>query len=100
MNEFISIEQNTKVEAEIVEKKSKFIATLFYINTAKEADELIKSIKKKYHDAKHNCIAYRVIEDNKLIERSSDDGEPSGTAGAPMLSILQKNNLCNILVVV
>ena len=100
MNEFISIEQNTKVEAEIVEKKSKFIASLFYINTVKEADELIKSIKKKYHDAKHNCIAYRVIEDNKLIERSSDDGEPSGTAGAPMLSILQKNNLCNILVVV
>ena len=100
MEEFITIEESSKVEAEIVEKKSKFIASLFYIKTVKEAEELIKSVKKKYHDAKHNCIAYRVIEDGKLIERSSDDGEPSGTAGNPMLSILQKNNLCNILIVV
>lgn len=100
MEEFIAIEESSKIEAEIVEKKSKFIASLFYINTVQEAEELIKSIKKKYHDAKHNCIAYRVIEDDKLIERSSDDGEPSGTAGSPMLSILQKNNLCNILIIV
>lgn len=100
MEEFIAIKENSKVEAEIVEKKSKFIASLFYVNTVKEADELVKSIKKKYHDAKHNCIAYRIMEEDKIVERSSDDGEPSGTAGAPMLSILQKNNLCNILVVV
>lgn len=100
MEGFITIEESSKIEAEIVEKKSKFIASLFYINTAQEAEELIKNIKKKYHDAKHNCIAYRVMEDDKLIERSSDDGEPSGTAGSPMLSILQKNNLCNILVIV
>lgn len=100
MEEFVTIEESTKVEAEVVEKKSKFIANIFYINSVAEADEIIKSVKKKYYDAKHNCIAYRVIDNEKVVERSSDDGEPSGTAGAPMLSILQKNNLCNILVIV
>ncbi len=100
MEEFYTIAENAKVTAEVVEKKSKFIANIFYINTATEAEEIIKKTKKKYHDAKHNCIAYRVVEEGKIVERSSDDGEPSGTAGAPMLSILQKNNLYNILVIV
>ena len=100
MEEFKTIAENIEISAEIVEKKSKFIANLYYINNVNEADELIKKVKKKYYDAKHNCIAYRVIENDKIVERSSDDGEPSGTAGAPMLNILQKNNLCNILVVV
>ena len=86
--------------SEIVEKKSKFIANLFYVETEEQAETKIKEIKKKYFDARHNCIAYRVIENDKVIERSSDDGEPSGTAGGPMLNILQKNNLCNILVIV
>lgn len=100
MEEFNTIAENVEITAEIVEKKSRFIANMFYISNVIEAEEIIKKIKKKYHDAKHNCIAYRVIEDGKVIERSSDDGEPSGTAGAPMLTILQKNDLCNILVVV
>ena len=65
-----------------------------------EAEKIIKEIKRKYFDARHNCIAYRVIEDGNIIERSSDDGEPSGTAGAPMLNILQKNNLANVLIIV
>jgi len=95
---FITISESTT--AEIIEKKSKFIGNIFYIDSIEEAEDIIKSVKKKYHDAKHNCIAYRVMVDEKVIERSSDDGEPSGTAGAPMLAILQKNNLCNILVVV
>ena len=99
MEEFNTIAENVEITAEVVEKKSKFISNLFYINSSIEAEELIKKMKKKYHDAKHNCIAYRVIEEGKVVERSSDDGEPSGTAGAPMLSILQKNNLYNILVV-
>lgn len=99
MEEFNTIAENIQITAEVVEKKSKFIANMFYINNVSEAEEIIKKTKKKYYDAKHNCIAYRVIEEEKLIERSSDDGEPSGTAGAPMLSILQKNNLCNILVI-
>ena len=100
MEEFNTIAENSENTAEVIEKKSKFIANIFYINSVAEAEELIKKVKKKYYDAKHNCIAYRVIEETKIIERSSDDGEPSGTAGAPMLSILQKNSLLNILVVV
>ena len=98
MEEFITIEED--VETEIVEKKSKFIANLIYVDTIEKAELIIKDMKKKYFDARHNCIAYRVIENGRIIERSSDDGEPSGTAGAPMLTILQKNNLANVLVVV
>lgn len=96
--EFITIEEH--VEAQIVEKKSKFIADFFPVESVIEAENVIKQIKKKYYDAKHNCIAYRVIEDDKIIEKSRDDGEPSGTAGAPMLEILQKNNLANVIIVV
>lgn len=98
MENFISIKENVKVE--IVVKKSKFICNLLIVNTQEEAENHIKQLKKKYFDARHNCIAYRVLEDEKIIEKSSDDGEPSGTAGGPMLNILQKNNLCNVLVVV
>ena len=98
MENFISIKENVKVE--IVVKKSKFICNLLIVNTQEEAENSIKQLKKKYFDARHNCIAYRVLEDEKIIEKSSDDGEPSGTAGGPMLNILQKNNLCNVLVVV
>lgn len=97
MDSFITIQNN--VQTEIIEKKSKFIANLYYIESVKEAEEIITKIKKKYFDARHNCIAYRIIEEN-LVEKSSDDGEPSGTAGAPMLSILQKNNLVNVLVII
>ena len=88
---FFTIQNN--VQAEIVEKKSKFIANLFYIESIEEAEEIIKKTKKRYFDARHNCIAYRVIENNQILERFSDDGEPSGTAGAPMLNILQKMNM-------
>lgn len=98
MNDFITIQEN--VQAEITEKKSKFIANLFYVENIKQAEELIRNTKKKYFDARHNCIAYRVVEGGNLVERFSDDGEPSGTAGAPMLNILQKNGLANVLVVV
>lgn len=98
MDNFITIKDN--VQAELIEKKSKFIADLFYVETVKEAEEIINIIKKKYYDARHNCIAYRVLEQDRLIEKSSDDGEPSGTAGAPMLNILQKNNLVNVVAIV
>ena len=98
MNEFITILNDEM--AEIVEKKSQFIANICCVNNIYEAEEKIKLIKKKHNDAKHNCIAYRVIENSQIIEKSSDDGEPSGTAGGPILNILQKSNLCNILVVV
>ena len=95
---FKTIKEN--VSAELVEKKSKFIADIFYVTSREEAEEVIKQVKKKYHDARHNCYAYRIITADGIIEKSSDDGEPSGTAGAPILTILSKNNLANTLVVV
>ena len=95
---FVTIEKN--INGELIEKKSKFICNIYYVETKKEAENKLKEVKKKYFDARHNCSAYRVIENEEIIEKSSDDGEPSGTAGGPMLNILQKNNLCNVLVVV
>lgn len=86
---------------EVIEKKSKFIANLFYVESKEDAELKIQELKKKYYDARHNCFAYRILEDNDFIyEKSSDNGEPPGTAGGPMLNILKKNNLCNILVIV
>lgn len=98
MEEIITIKE-PKI-AQIEEKKSKFIANLIPVENQKIAEQKIRDIKKEHYKARHNCIAYRVIEDGKIIERASDDGEPSGTAGGPMLNILQKNNLINVLVVV
>ena len=98
MNEFITIEKNSF--SEFTEKKSKFIGSLFYLESVEEAEKIIKQTRKKYFDAKHNCIAYRVMEKGQIVERFSDDGEPSGTAGAPMLNILQKNKLVNVLIIV
>lgn len=95
---FKSIKENST--AEVVEKKSKFIANIFYVESREEAENIIKEINKKYHDARHNCYAYRVITSEGIIEKASDDGEPSGTAGAPMLNILSKNELLNVLVIV
>lgn len=96
---FLTINEE-KLEEEIVEKKSRFIGTLFYVDSEEKAQEIIKNLKKQYYDARHNCFAYRVMTENGVVERFSDDGEPSGTAGGPMLNILAKNNLCNVLVVV
>ena len=98
MEEFITILNDET--AEIVEKKSKFIANLIHVESIEDTENKIKEIKKKYYDARHNCVAYRVSEGGQIVEKSSDDGEPSGTAGGPMLNILQKNNLCNLVVIV
>lgn len=95
---FKTVKENAS--AEIVEKKSKFIANVFYVETKEEAEDMIKSMNKKYHDARHNCYAYRIFTPEGIIEKSSDDGEPSGTAGAPILTILSKNKLANVLVIV
>ena len=92
------LEKNTT--AEIIEKKSRFIANLFYVETPQEAEDKIKQIKKKYYDAKHNCFAYITLNGNEIQKKSSDDGEPSGTAGAPMLEILEKQSIYNVIVIV
>ena len=98
MIEFFTISRH--VSAEIIEKKSRFIADIYPVSNVKEAEIKIKEVKKKYFDAKHHCIAYRIFEDDRIIEKSSDDGEPSGTAGAPMLNLLQGKNMCNVVVII
>lgn len=92
------LEKNTT--AEIIEKKSRFIANLFYVETPQEAENKIKQVKKKYYDAKHNCFAYITLNGNEIQKKCSDDGEPSGTAGAPMLEILEKQSIYNVAVIV
>ncbi len=82
---------------EIVIEKSRFICTLKKVSSEAEAQDFIKAIKKEYWDATHNCSAYIV---NDLAQRSSDDGEPSGTAGIPMLEVLRKNELVGTAAVV
>ena len=88
------------LEAQIVEKKSKFIANIFYVQNEEEAQNYLNSIRKKYHDAKHHCYAYSIMTEDGIINRFSDDGEPAGTAGSPMLNILNKNNIVNVIVIV
>lgn len=86
-------------EGEIVEKKSRFIAAVAAVSTKEEAEEFIASRKKEHWDARHNCSAYIIAGPVDQIH-SSDDGEPSGTAGKPMLEILQKEGIKNVCVVV
>lgn len=86
----------SEINCEIVVRKSKFISNLIPISSKEEAEEKIREISKKYYDARHNCYAYILCD----YEKCSDDGEPSKTAGAPMLDILKKKELTNVLVVV
>lgn len=85
--------------AEIVEKKSRFIADVFPVSSEDEALECLERIKKQYWDARHHCYAY-VIREERLLERCSDDGEPSGTAGKPILEVMKGAKLENTLIVV
>lgn len=86
-------------EAEIIEKKSRFIATVIPVKTEEEAIAFIESMKKKYWNATHNCFAY-VIGEHFQVQRCSDDGEPSGTAGRPMLDVLLGEEMHDVAVVV
>lgn len=86
-------------QSEIIEKKSRFIASLQPAASEEEAAAFIEAVKKKYWDAKHNCTAM-VIGRNAEITRCSDDGEPSGTAGRPMLEVLTGEGLRDVVVVV
>lgn len=84
---------------EIIIKKSKFISTLKRVNSNEEASNYLKEIKKKYYDATHNCYAY-LIGDNFEIQKQSDDGEPSKTAGFPILDVLKNNEITNTICIV
>ena len=86
-------------EGELVEKKSRFIATTRPVESEEEALAFIAEMKKKYWDATHNCSAF-VIGDRQQIQRCSDDGEPQGTAGRPMLDVLLGEDVHNMAVVV
>ncbi len=86
-------------EHEIVIQKSRFIAHIKRVETEIEAQEFIQGLKKKYWDASHNCSAY-LIGENDLIQKASDDGEPSGTAGVPILEVLKKKKLKDTVVVI
>lgn len=84
---------------EIIIQKSRFITYLARATSEQEAQSFIADLKKKHHDANHNCSAYVIGERNE-IQKANDDGEPSGTAGVPMLEVLKKRNLRNTVVVV
>ena len=86
-------------ESEIVEKKSRFIATVRPVESEEEALKFLEEMKKKYWDARHNCFVYS-IGMNREFTRCSDDGEPSGTAGRPMLDVILGEDIYTVAVVV
>lgn len=92
-----TIQKDGQAELEI--KKSRFICTLKRVYTEAEAKEFIQQLKKEHWKANHNCSAFVIGEKNE-IQRSNDDGEPSGTAGNPMLEVLKKQELINVCAVV
>ena len=85
-------------QAELVEKRSRFIGQLFCVESEEEARERIEQMKKKHYDARHNCWCYRLKDSG--TERYSDDGEPQGTAGQPMLNVFQREEVWNVCCVV
>ena len=86
-------------QGEYIEKKSKFIAHIFNVESEQQAAAIIAEVKKKYWDARHNCYAY-ILGNKGEIQRFSDDGEPSGTAGKPILEVLSGNECSNCLCIV
>ena len=95
--EFRTIREDGQVQEEI--KKSRFICHAKRIYSEEEARDFITAIKKEHYKATHNCSAF-IIGERSEIKRTSDDGEPSGTAGVPMLGVLENHNLTNVCVVV
>lgn len=97
MESYKTIENDSQSEQII--KKSRFICHLFRISSEEEGKDYLAQIKKEHYKANHSCHAM-IIGENSDLKRSSDDGEPSGTAGIPILSVLEKQNLTNVLAVV
>ncbi|MDT2826749.1 YigZ family protein [Vagococcus lutrae] len=94
---YLTVKENGTHEIEI--KKSRFIATVARISSEDEAKEIIQAVRKEHWKATHNCVAY-TLGNHQEIQRSQDDGEPSGTAGVPILEVLKQRELINTLVVV
>lgn len=86
--------------AEIEEKKSKFIAQIYPVQKEEQVKDILQKTKKNYKGARHHCFAYRILKEEQLIEKSSDDGEPAGTAGQPILNHLKGAELQNVLIIV
>ena len=95
--EFRTIKEDGQVQEEI--KKSRFICHAKRVYSEEDARDFITAIKKEHYKATHNCSAF-IIGERSEIKRTSDDGEPSGTAGVPMLGVLENHNLTNVCVVV
>lgn len=83
---------------EIIIEKSRFIGHSFHVEDVDQAEAIIKDTKKKYYDATHDCFAYILNEDMSIV-KANDDGEPSSTAGVPMLEIMKKSNITNTLII-
>ena len=92
-----TVKKDAFAETEI--KKSRFLAHIAEVRSEEEAEALIKETKKKYYDASHSCSAY-ILNSDKGIRHSSDDGEPSGTAGKPILDVISGAGLSNVIVIV
>lgn len=86
-----------EVTNQIVIEKSKFLAYLFPCDNKEQANEILTNLRKEHEFATHVCYAYIVFDDNVLLYKSSDDGEPSQTAGAPILNVIKRNELTNVL---
>lgn len=82
------------------EKKSKFLAFIKYVENKAQIDEFLSQLESEHTRARHICFAYKFIENEQIFQKSSDDGEPSGTAGKPILNIIEKNNLINVCIAV
>ena len=85
-------------EAELVEKRSRFIGQVWRVDSEAEARARIEEVRRQHYDARHHCWCYRIREEG--VERYSDDGEPQGTAGQPMLNVFQRENVTNVVCVV
>lgn len=90
---------NKEYEYTLIEKKSKFISYLFPCENKENADKILEKLHKMHNDATHICYAY-IINDTNIFYKSSDDGEPGGTAGAPILNVIKKNDLSNVILCV
>ncbi|MEZ0537012.1 YigZ family protein [Caldicellulosiruptoraceae bacterium PP1] len=94
---YLTIKENVQVEW--IEKKSVFISSIFHVENQEEVDFYLNNIRSKYYDATHNVYAYTYGIDYP-IQKYSDDGEPQGTAGLPVMEVIKRNNLKNVLIVV